>query len=121
MNCEYCENYLKELDRCKFCHFEVCDEYKYVTNDDWDIFKLDEEYGWSFNQIENRLHWKGINCDSVDIWFDDNLAVIYGCDSNSSVIARILNINEDVIYRDNSNLILNLYQEKCLRKGVLLK
>ena len=34
MNCEYCENYLSELNRCKFCHFEVCDEYKYVTNDD---------------------------------------------------------------------------------------
>lgn len=118
MNCKFCQNYLSELDRCKFCHFEFDESYDPYKSDDWDILNLKEEDGWEHIQILDRLRLNGVDCYQADIWFDDNLAVLIGCMADKSVLSRVLNINEDVIYCDyeQGNIILNLYQEKCLRK-----
>jgi len=119
MNCNFCQNYLSELDRCKFCHFEFDEEYDPYKSDDWDILNLKEEDGWEHIQILDRLRLKGVDCYQADIWFDNNIAVLIGCMADKSVLSRVLNINEDVIYCDyeQGNIILNLYQEKCLRKS----
>ena len=119
MNCKFCQNYLSELDRCKFCHFEFDEEYSPYKSDDWDILNLKEEDGWEHIQLLDRLHLMGVDCYRADMWFDDNLAVLIGCLADSRTISRVLNINEEVIYRldECGNIVLNLYQEKCLRKG----
>lgn len=119
MNCKFCQNYLSKLDRCKFCHFEFDESYDPYKSDDWDILNLKEKDGWEHIQILDRLRLNGVDCYQADIWFDDNLAVLIGCMADKSVLSRVLNINEDVIYCDyeQGNIILNLYQEKCLRKG----
>ena len=119
LNCKFCQNYLSELDRCKFCHYEFDEEYDPYKSDDWDILNLKEEDGWEHIQILDRLRLKGVDCYQADIWFDNNVAVLIGCMADKSVLSRVLNINEDVIYCDyeQGNIILNLYQEKCLRKG----
>lgn len=119
MNCKFCQNYLSKLDRCKFCHFEFDESHDTYKSDDWDILNLKEEDGWEHIQILDRLRLNGVECYQADIWFDDNLAVLIGCMADKSVLSRVLNINEDVIYCDyeQGNIILNLYQEKCLRKG----
>jgi len=118
-NCKFCQNYLSELDRCKFCHYEFDESYDPYKSDDWDILNLKEEDGWEHIQILDRLRLKGVDCYQADIWFDNNIAVLIGCMADKSVLSRVLNINEDVIYCDyeQGNIILNLYQEKCLRKG----
>jgi len=119
LNCKFCQNYLSELDRCKFCHFEFDESYDPYKSDDWDILNLKEEDGWEHIQLLDRLHLMGVDCYRADMWFDDNLAVLIGCLADSRTISRVLNINEEVIYRldECGNIVLNLYQEKCLRKG----
>jgi len=120
MNCKFCQNYLSELERCKFCHFEFDESYDPFKSDNWDILNLKEEDGWEHIQILDRLRLKGVDCYQADIWFGNNIAVLIGCMADKSVLSRVLNINEDVIYCDyeQGNIILNLYQEKCLRRKV---
>ena len=116
MKCKMCSNYLSELDTCKFCSFEPDDSY---ARDDWDILDLDDDVDWSHFQILNRLHSKGIECIYADIWFDKNMAYLSGCFADSGKIAKVLGLHEEVVYGglDNGLVILNLYQEKHIRKS----
>ena len=54
MNCKFCTNYMSELDRCKYCHFEFDEEYSPYKSDDWDILNLDESGDWEHIQIRDR-------------------------------------------------------------------
>ena len=118
--CGYCKNYMNGIGRCKFCNFEY-DEY--YTNDDWDILDLDEDYEWSHLQILNRIHAKGLPCLFADIWCDNNMAWLVGCNVFTSKIAEVLGVHEECVYNssDQAFIIINLYQEKCIRKkeGIL--
>ena len=114
MRCENCDNYLIELNRCKFCHFEKADNEPW----EWNILELDDSYGWSHLQILERLEQKGIECLSADIWFNNNMAYLVTHSATSKDIAKALNLHEEVVYENQNNglIILNLYQEKILRK-----
>lgn len=114
MKCSFCANYLSELDRCKFCSFEYEERY---SGDDWDILELDDDIEWSHKQILNRLHSKGIDCISADIWFDNDCAFLLGCFAYTDKVARALNLHNESVYGnlDNGLVILNLYKEKQLR------
>lgn len=117
--CRFCENYLTKLDRCKFCHFEKDKDYNPFVKDNWDIMSLNAEDGWEHKQIIDRLHSQGIDCYSADIWFDNNMAFLMGVDpSKRDKVARVLKLHNEVIYVDGEHqfMILNLYQEKDLRK-----
>lgn len=115
MKCEYCANYMKGIDECKFCHFEY-DEY-YVS-DDWDIFDLDDDYEWSHLQILNRIHAKGLPCLFVDMWTDDNIVWLVGCNVFTDKIADVLGVHKDCVYNqsDQSFIIIDLFMEKCIRR-----
>lgn len=118
MKCKFCKNYLEESDNCKFCKFEFNEDYNPFLRDDWDIFELEDDYGWSHIQIMDRLYLKGIDCYYADMWPDDDMAFLMGCNSNQSEIANALNLHKDSIYPDDEHcmFILNLYKEKCIRK-----
>lgn len=114
--CNVCENYLTGLSepRCKFCNFEWAKE---LVKDDWDI--LNEDDSWCYDSaIRDRLWSQGIECLSADIWAFDNMAIVYGNCNNEFKLARALNVHEEVIYYDplHDVAIINLYQEKDLRK-----
>ena len=120
MNCDYCTNYLSELDTCKYCSFESDDEK--IRNqihkaNHFNIFELNDDEEWSHIQILNHLHNQGIECLFVDIWTNDNIAWIIGCTSPIEHIARALGIHKECIYPDwdHGMIILNLFQEKYLR------
>ncbi len=119
MKCNYCTNYLSELDTCKFCSFEFDEEaYFSPSYSDFDIMSMNEEDGWEHEQIMNRLRANGVDCFSADIWWDNNMAIILGVNpSKRREVAKALGINEDVIYTDGEHdyMILNLFQEKYLR------
>ena len=117
MNCKFCTNYMVELDRCKYCHFEFDEEYNPFKSDDWDILNLDEDGDWEHIQIMNRLHLNGIDCYQADIWYGDNMAYLIGCHENTSTLADVLNMHEEAIYNQTEYgfVVLNLYQEKQLR------
>lgn len=117
MNCKFCTNYMSELDRCKYCHFEFDEEYTPYKSDDWDILNLDEDGDWEHFQIRDRLHLKGIDCYEADIWNNDGVAYLVGCNADTSELARVLNMHEEAIYNQYEHrfVILNLYQEKQLR------
>lgn len=106
-----CERY-----KCEYCNFEYDEDLPY-DNDDWDIFDLDDDFEWSHLQILDRLDRKGVPCVAVDIWIDNNLAILFGCNAYSHKIASALNIHEDCIYviGDTTMVIINLYMEKVLR------
>ena len=113
MKCNFCNNYMSELGRCKFCHFEYEES---VIKDDWDILDLlDDE--WEHEQILNRLHSQGINCVMADIWFDNNMAFLLGCFADTDKIAKALGLHKESVYGnlDNGLVLLNLYQEKHIR------
>lgn len=103
------------LDSCKFCHFEYDEFY---TRDDWDIFELDDDEEWSHLQVLKRLHSKNLPCLFVDMWTDNNMLVLIGCNVFSNKLAEVLGVHEECIYNesDQAFVIINLYQEKCLRK-----
>lgn len=113
--CNYCKNYLDNIDKCKFCQFEYDEFY---TRDDWDILDLDCDMEWTHLQILYRLHSKGLPCLFVDIWSDNNLAILLGCNVFTSKIADVLGVHEECIYNwsDQSMIIINLYMEKDIRK-----
>ena len=116
MNCKFCTNYMVELDRCKYCHFEFDEDYNPCKSDDWDILNLDMNGDWWHNQIKDRLHLKGIDCYEADIWID-KMAYLIGCHEDTSTLADVLNMHEEAIYNQTEHgfVILNLYQEKQLR------
>ena len=118
MKCEFCNNYLEELKRCKFCSFEFNEKYEFFKSDDWDIMNLKEEDGWEHTQILDRLRLKNIDCYKADIWFDNNMAYLVGCHESSDRIADVLGLHKDVVYNDFENgiILLNLFQEKCIRE-----
>ena len=117
MNCKFCTNYMVELDRCKYCHFEFDEDYNPCKSDDWDILNLDENGDWWHNQIKDRLHLKGIDCYEADIWMG-KMAYLIGCNASTSELAKVLNMHEEAIYNQTEYrfVILNLYQQKWLRK-----
>ena len=85
----------------------------------WDILNLKEEDGWEHKQILSRLWDENIECLFADIWFDNNMALLVGCFyTNIRHLANVLGIHEDVIYAspEQGFIILNLFQEKCIRK-----
>lgn len=112
--CNYCNNYMVNIDRCKFCNFEADEWY---TRDDWDILNLDDDIEWSHLQILYRLLSKGLPCLFVNMWNDD-IVYLSGCNVFPSKIAKVLNIHQECIYNesDQAFMIINLYQEKCIRK-----
>ena len=116
MKCNNCANYLEKLDVCKFCSFE--ENTTSISSDDWDILHLDEDKGWEHIQIRDRLISKGIDCYCVDIWFDKNMAYLMGVREDSSKVAEVLGVHEEIIYHqmEYDFMILNLFQEKYLRK-----
>lgn len=115
--CRVCNNYLNGLERCKFCSFEWAEEYPPCNDDEWDILDLDYDIEWGHLQLIDRLFYKGIDCLSADIWWDNNLAIIIGCKASKSKVANALHISEKIIYDDMEHglMILNLFQEKYLR------
>lgn len=117
MRCEYCQNYLSELDRCKFCSFEYEEK---IVSDDWDIFNLNEDDGWEHKQILARLHSQKVECIFADIYFDYDIAFLIGCYATSQKIANALNLNIKSVYGNNDNglVILNLHKEKAYRLGL---
>lgn len=118
MNCRFCNNYMSELDRCKFCSFDANEDYDFFTsNDKWDILNLKEEDGWEHIQILDRLRLNGVECIAADIWFDDNMAYLIGCKGKTKKVAQILGIHERCIYIDYDKdfMLINLFQEKFLR------
>ena len=117
MKCNYCANYMEELDTCKFCSFEY---HEPLVRDDWDILSLKEEDGWEHLQIRDRLHSQGIDCYGADIWYGLNMAYLVGCYCDSSRLAEVLGMHEDAIWNSYAHgfVILNLYQERCLRMGL---
>lgn len=88
--------------------------------DNWDILKLDENMDnvWPHIALLNRLHDKNIDCFFADMWRQDEIAFLVGCNSNSTEIANALNMHKKAIYVDQDHcfVILNLYQEKMIRK-----
>ena len=113
MKCNFCSNYMSELGRCKFCHFEYEEQY---IKDDWDILDLPDDE-WEHKQILNRLHSQGIDCVTADIWFNNNISFLIGCFADTDRIAKVLGLHEESVYGnlDNGLVILNLYQEKHIR------
>lgn len=109
--------YMEDHNECEYCKFEYDESLPY-DNDDWDIFELDDDFEWSHLQILDRLDRKGVPCIAVDIWFDNNLAILIGCNAFPHKIASALNIHNEVIYvvGDTTMVVLNLYMEKHLRK-----
>lgn len=117
MKCNYCANYMSQLDICKFCNFEYEEFY---TRDDWDILNLNDDEGWSHLQILERLHSKGIECLRADIWFGDNFAYLIGVKTDEGRVAEVLKVHEDCIYNDIEFgvMYINLFQEKAIRLGI---
>lgn len=118
MNCRFCNNYMSGLDRCKFCNFDANEDYDFFTsNDEWDILNLKEEDGWEHIQILDRLRLNGVECIAADIWFNENMALLFGCKGDHSEVARLLGVSEKVFYVDYDKdlILINLFQEKFLR------
>lgn len=117
--CRICKNYEYEPygnEHCKYCDFKYDDDLPW-TRDDFDVLNMDEESEWGHLQILYRLYAKDIDCLFADIWFDNNVAIIIGVKNNDTGVARALGIHKECIYNDSEHgmMILNLYQEKCLR------
>ena len=115
--CSVCENYLRGVDRCKFCSFEWATTYTPCDDVSWDIFELDEEEEWSFIQIQDRLKYKGIDCLMVLNWCDDNVILLMGCNAYAHKIANALNVHKECIVQDLDYgvTVINLFMEKPLR------
>ena len=111
------QEYRKENQKLK--HELLCKRYIDDETHEWDILHLNEEDGWEHEQIRDRLHLKGIDCYSADIWFEKNMAFLLGVDPwKSDKVAEALGLHREVIYTDGEHqfMILNLYQEKDLRE-----
>lgn len=115
--CRVCNNYLNGLERCKYCKFKWADEYPPTSDDEWDILDLDDDIEWSHFQIIDRLYYKGIECLSADIWYDNELAYLIGVKGSSDEVANALGIHKECIFDDYEHcwMILNLFKERYLR------
>lgn len=115
--CRVCDNYLAGADTCKFCSFKWRTDYPATSDKEFDIFELDDDIEWAHLQLMDRLKYKGIDCLFADIWVDNNLAILIGCNANKARIADALQVHEEVIYdySEHGLVILNLFQEKYLR------
>lgn len=115
--CRVCENYLRGVDTCKFCHFEWALEYPPTDDYGWDVLDLDDDVEWSFLQIMDRLHYKGIDVLQVINWFDDNVIILIGVKDYADKVARALGVHEDCIVSDLDLgiMVINLFKEKWLR------
>ena len=114
MKCNFCKKYDRDADNCELCDFEYDPAY---LSDDWSIFDLDDDFEWSHIQLLNRLNAKGITCIYADLWTDNNIAFLIGCNADSSSISRALNISEECVYNDYEHMliIINLFQEKYIQ------
>lgn len=115
--CRVCENYLRGVDTCKFCHFEWATEYPPTDEYGWDILDIDDDVEWSFLQIMDRLKYKGIDCIQVINWFEENVIILIGCNAYADKIARALGVNEECMVQDLEIgiTVVNLFKEKWLR------
>lgn len=115
--CNYCTESKSNGTDCPHCQFQYNKSYFPYKSDDWDILNLDDNLEWPHLQILYRLHLNDIECLRADIWVDDNIAVLIGCQADTERIARVLKVHEDCVYVDGLNplVIINLYQEKHLR------
>lgn len=115
--CRVCDNYLRGVESCKFCHFEWANDYPPCDPDVFDIFRLDDNLEWSHLQLLDRLYYKGIECLQADIWFDNNVAYLVGCRASPERVADALNLHKECVYGnlENGLVIINLFQEKYLR------
>ena len=116
--CTICNNYNFNTEECSRCEFEYGEEL-YWNRDDFDIFKIDDEYEWSHLQMMRRLKSEGIECLYADMWWDNNLAIVIGADASRERVASALNVHRDCVY-DLGTMpmyILNLLQEKLIRLG----
>lgn len=115
-HCSICKKYNIETDDCDLCEFEV-DKDKFFSKSDFDILDLNEDDGWEYLQILDRLYAMNIECLFADIWYDNNLAFLVGCKGKSSEVANVLGVHEEVVYDDFEHglMILNLFQEKFIR------
>lgn len=116
--CRVCEHYYGGLDTCKFCSFEWATEYPPCNDWEWDILNLDDDIEWSHIQILDRLHYKGLPCLFADMWSNNNIVLLVGCNVFTSRIAEVLGVHEECVYNwsDQSFVIINTYQERCIRK-----
>ena len=119
--CRLCNHYMSGMEQCKYCEFELADDYPPTDDDKWDILDLDDNIEWGHLQIIDRLYYKGIECLSADIWYDNELAYIIGVKGSREEVAKALGINVECIFDDveHSWMILNLFKEKCIRDGLL--
>ena len=115
--CRVCENYLHGAEVCKYCHFEWSIKYP-ACNDNWDILDLEEEYEHGHLQLMDRLFSNNIECLYADMWCDDSIAFILGCNAKTYDIAKAFGVSENSVYNDyeHSFVIINLYQEKFIRR-----
>ena len=116
--CRVCENYLRGLDTCKYCSFEWSKDYPPTQLYGWDILAINEDgYEYAHFQILDRLHFKGIECVSADIWCDGNTGFLLGCNASPERVAEALGMHSEAVYGnlDNGLVVLNLFQEKYLR------
>ena len=83
----------------------------------FDILNLDDDIEWSHIQLLKYLNENGIECVFADMWTDDNIAWLVGCNTNNRRLAKVLGVHEECIYNhmDQCFVIINLFQEKYLR------
>ena len=116
--CNYCVNYNVDEDDCDECPFEFDEEYySVIFDDEFDVLDLDDDINWSHLQILDRIHSKNLPCLFADVWGNDMLYLV-GCNVFTSRIAQVLGVHEECIYNDSDKafIIVNLYQERCIRK-----
>ena len=84
----------------------------------FNILNLNDDVEWSHIQLQNHLWDNNIQCLYCDMYTNDNLAILVGCNVLDYELSRVLGVHKDCIYRfDELGLIvLNLYQEINLHK-----
>ena len=115
--CRICKNWNPSTEECSNCNFEFDKDAYFSPNTPFDILNLDDDLEWSHLQILDRLHAFNIQCYIADIWTNNNVAYLIGCNADNWRIAEALSIHEEVIYNDTENafVFINLFQEKYLR------
>ncbi|MBO5180145.1 MAG: hypothetical protein J6B87_07375 [Clostridia bacterium] len=115
--CRICEHYISEEQGCTKCDFEWAKSYTPCT-ENFDILSLNDDEEWAHLQVLDRLHYKKVDCLAADIWIDDNLCFLVGCNAQPDIISQALGINKECVYNDFEHcfVIINLFQEKYLRR-----
>lgn len=117
MKCNICKKYDFNTEQCSECTFEYDEDLYWNNDDEWDILNLDDDLEWGHLQLQYRLDSKDIQCLYTDMWTDNNLAYIIGCNERTYKIADALHVHEECIYNDSEKgwIIINLFMEKYLR------